>query len=672
MDQNQRQTIAKPPSKMAAYHAGRPNPARNPKPLVAKPMDALADRRSPVQVQTAPGSLGSAGGLNRRQRGRPRLSSRINRSQTRSRLVSSDSSNNDWKVKKLVIKPPVVTEPTVRVIPMGGVEEVGKNITLFEYLDPKNQGQPEIMLIDMGFGFPDADMPGVDYVIPDVSYLEDKKDRIRGVVITHGHLDHIGAVPYIIEKIGSPTIYSSPLTIGLIKKRLEEFGLEGKVKLVNLEIGRDSIQLGPFRVRTFRLNHSIPDVMGLCIETPVGRIVWATDWKFDFTPADGKPAELSRIAEIGKSGVKALFSESTNIERPGHSVSEREVEKSLREVIEKAKGRIIIATFSSLISRIQQIINASQTAGRQVSLAGRSMINNIEMAIEMKAMSIPKGTLVDVRRIGSIPPEKLTIVSTGAQGEEFSALTRIAAGDHKQIKVKPGDTVVLSSSPIPGNEKSVSSVMDDLIRQGAVVIYNKVMDVHTSGHAMRDDLKFMIKLVNPEYFIPIHGERHKLVLHGELAVSQGVKPDNILLTDNGQPIVFQKAKSFVDKDHRIPANVILVDGLGVGDVGNIVLRDRKVMAADGIFLIVVTVDRDKRELLTSPDIISRGFIYMRDNTDLVSAARAEVKRMFKKHGVGPHAGDWQYLKQKLRDDLGKFLFEQTERRPMVVPVVIEV
>lgn len=556
---------------------------------------------------------------------------------------------------------------SLRVIGLGGLEETGgKNVTLIEYGD-------DIIAIDMGFMFPDQDMPGVDYVIPDVSYLEKNKHKLRGIVVTHGHLDHIGSIPYVYEKLGSPHIYSAPLTIGLIKAKLEEFGLGRADRLHSLEIGVDELQLGVFKIRTFRLTHSIPQTMGLAINTPEGLLIYATDWKFDHTPADGKPADFSQLALLGGEKPLALFSESTNVEKPGISVSEREIEESLFKIMERANGRLIVATFSTLISRIQQIVNISRRLNRKVTFIGRSMQQTVEVALSLDALSVPPDTIVDSRSIASIPDNRLTIVCTGSQGEDKAALSRIATGEHKQIKIKKGDTVILSSSPIPGNERSVSDLMDNLYRAGAYVKYQKIMDVHTSGHANQEDLKLMLALIKPKYLIPIHGERHRLMYHSQIAQDMGLVPEErCLVADDGQVIEFQNGVGTVT-NKRVPASYVMVDGLGVGDVGNIVLRDRKAMAQDGIFVIIVTVDHKTGEIATSPDIISRGFIYMRENEQLVHKARAEIKRLFAKHANGNGSqADWNVIKQKLRDEIGEFLFTETERRPMVIPVVIEV
>lgn len=554
--------------------------------------------------------------------------------------------------------------PKLRVIPLGGVEEIGKNMTAIEYGN-------DIMIIDMGLMFPDEAMLGIDYVIPDVSYLEERKDKIRGVVITHGHLDHIGAVPYLIGKLGNPPIFTSPLTAKLVEKRLEEFGLVGKVAVNVIQIGVDVLQFGVFKVESFRLAHSIPDAMGLAVFTPEGMLMYCTDWKLDHTPSDGRPTDLRRIAQLSATQPLALFSESTNIDKQGHSISEREIEKNLVDIFENhTNGRIMVAMFASLISRIQQVLNASAKTGRKVALVGRSMVDNVDAALSIDAIKLPADTLIDIRDIGKYPDDKICIISTGAQGEEMSGLYRISTGEHRQVRVKKGDTIVLATSPIPGNEKSISSVMDNLLRQGAKVIYNKMIDIHSSGHAYQEDLKLMLSLVQPKHLVPIHGERHKLVMHGQLGQSLGIPAENVLICDNGQVLEFSGGVGRVSEE-RVPAGYVMVDGLGIGDVGNIVLRDRRVMAEDGIFVVIVTLDHNTGKMVTSPDIISRGFIYMRENEDLVHAARAEVKKHFSRH-TETRALDANLFKNDIREKLGEFLYTKTQRRPMVVPVVIEV
>jgi ribonuclease J len=560
-------------------------------------------------------------------------------------------------------------EPKLKIIPIGGVEETGgKNCTVIEY---KN----DIIVIDMGFEFPDETMPGVDYVIPDVTYLEQNKSKIRGMLITHGHLDHIGAIPYIYERIGSPTIYSSPLSLGLIKSKLEEFGLDRMAKLSPIKVGEDVLQLGCFKVSSFRLTHSIPQTMGFSIETPEGLIVYATDWKFDHTPVDKKPADFVSLANLGASNPLVFLTESTNVERPGVSISEKEIEDSLLSIMENATGRLIVSTFSTLISRIQQILYVSKKLNRKVCFVGRSMLNTVEIATSLEALVIPQDTVIDVKDISKYADDRIVIVCTGSQGEDNAALSRISTGEHRQVRIKKGDLVILSSSPIPGNERSVSTLMDNLFRAGAQVVYQKLMDVHTSGHANQEDLKLMIALIKPKYLMPIHGERHKLMLHCKLAQDMGiVDEEHCLVADDGQVIEFSQGRGEVT-NKRIPASYVMVDGLGVGDVGNIVLRDRMAMAQDGIFVVIVTVDHKTNQIVTSPDIISRGFIYMRENEDLVHKARAEVKKIFAKYSNKDKStakADYSMVKQKLRDELGEHLFRETERRPMVIPVVIEI
>ena len=559
-------------------------------------------------------------------------------------------------------------ETKLRIIPLGGVEETGgKNCTVIEYKD-------DIIILDMGFMFPDESMPGVDYVIPDVTYLEQNKRKIKGLLITHGHLDHIGAIPYVFEKIGSPTIYSSPLSLGLIKGKLEEFGLDRGARLEVLKPGDPVLQLGCFKITSFRLTHSIPQTMGFAIETPEGLLIATGDWKFDHTPADGQPADFSALAMLGAKKPLVLLSDSTNIERPGNSISEKEIEDSLFKIMERAKNRLIISTFSTLISRIQQILNTAEKLNRKVAFVGRSMLSTVDIAISLEALIVPRDTIIDAKDIGKYPDNKIVIVCTGSQGEDNAALTRISTGEHRQIKIKRGDLVILSSSPIPGNERSVSSLMDNLFRAGAKVVYQKLMDVHTSGHANQEDIKLMLALIKPQYLMPVHGERHRLMLHCQIAQEMRiVDEEHCLVADDGQVIEFGKGKGEVT-NKRVPASYVMVDGLGVGDVGNIVLRDRKAMAQDGIFVIIVTVDHETGEVATSPDIISRGFIYMRENEQLVHKSRAEIKKIFARHGAdrrGPKT-DWSLAKQKLRDDIGEFLFRETERRPMVIPVIIEV
>jgi ribonuclease J len=554
-------------------------------------------------------------------------------------------------------------EHTLKIIPLGGLEEIGKNMTVLEYGN-------DIVIIDMGFMFPDQEMFGVDYIIPDISYLEDKKDMIRGAVITHGHLDHIGAIPYLVQKLGFPTMYGTPITLGMVKGRLEEFNLLGRGKLQTIEPEKDTIQLGAFTIRPFHLIHSIPGAIGLEIETPNGRIAYCTDWKFDYNPASGIQIDFRTLAAIGTRGVDLLFSDSTNAEKPGHSISEKVVEQALSGAIEEAKGRVIVAMFATNLSRIQQTINAAAKHGRKVLLVGRSMVKNVEMAIDLKAVTVPPHTLISEREANRFNDEQVLVLSTGAQGEDRSALVRMASGEHRVIKIKKGDTVIISASPIPGNERSVSGLMDVLYKAGASVVYNKTLDVHTSGHANQEDLKLMLALMRPKYFVPLHGERSKLVIHGKLAEEVGVKAENVIIGDNGLILEMDTDGKVKPTDNHVPAGYVMVDGLGVGDVGNIVLRDRQAMAQEGFFEFISVYDTKKKQFLNSPDIISRGFIYMRENEQFVGEIRQQIKAMLAK--ASGKDVDISELKNEIRDNISKMLYEKTERQPMVIPVIIEV
>ncbi len=554
--------------------------------------------------------------------------------------------------------------PRLKVIPLGGVEEIGKNITFFEY-------ENDIMIIDMGFQFPDEEMLGIDYILPDTTYLEENKDKIRGLVVTHGHMDHIGAIPYIMPKKFNVPIYTGRLTASMIKKKQEEFKYPQELKVNIVDPDKDIIKLGCFEIEFFRVNHNIPDGMGLFIKSPVGNFVYTGDFKFDHTPVDEKPTDFSKLAKYGGQNVLGLFSDSTSVDKPGHSISEKDIGKTLMDIFSQVKGRLIIASFSSLISRIQQVIDSAAQHGRMVAIVGRSMNDTVEIARELQYLKIPKNLLADIKEVSKLPDDQVCIITTGSQGEEMSGLMRMAVGEHKQVKIKKGDTIILSSSPIPGNERSIVSMMDNLFREGANVIYNKIMDVHTGGHAFQEDLKLMIDLVKPKYLIPIHGERHKLVMHGKIANSVGIPEDNVLVNDNGQIMEFHHNGFSQVTKHKVPANYVLVDGLGIGDVGNIVLRDRQVMAKDGIFVVILTIDRKTGKLLSSPDIISRGFVYMRESEDLINNARSFIRRTLEKKD-GTYPSNWNYIKTKIRDEMSQFLYTHTQRNPMVLPVVIEI
>lgn len=556
------------------------------------------------------------------------------------------------------------SKDTLRVIPLGGIEEVGENMTIMEYGD-------DILVIDMGLGFPDETMPGIDYIIPNTKYLEENKKRIKGVIITHGHLDHIGAIPYILPKIGDPPIYTMKLTGELIKKRLEEFHLLGRSQIHELNKD-DVLTLGNFRIRFFRINHNIPDGVGLAINTPAGLLIYATDWKFDHTPVDGRPTEFDKIAKFGGEGVALLMSDSTNAEKPGYSVSEKTLGDTIDRIMVDAKGRVIFATFSTLISRIQQVINAAHKTNRKIVVTGRSLVNNVEICLATNYLKMPaKGMIIKMEQARKLPDNQVVILTTGSQGEEASALARIARGEHKTVEIKKGDTVVVSASPIPGNERAISSILSSLARQGAKVLYQKILDIHTSGHAYQEDLKLMLSLTKPANFMPIHGEHHMLLAHADLAKAVGVPDERIFTLDNGQQLELSDHGVRVS-EAKIPTGYVFVDGLGVGDVGEVVLRDRQVMSKDGMFVIIMTIDKRTGKLTQAPDIISRGFIYMKGSEDLLKEVKHEVRKVVETKSKTPQEPNWAFIRSEVRDSIGEFLFQRTERRPMILPVVIEV
>lgn len=552
---------------------------------------------------------------------------------------------------------------TLKICHLGGLEEVGRNMSFLEYGN-------DILIIDAGFGFPSDNMPGVDYVIPDVSYLQDNRHRIKGLVLTHGHMDHIGAIPYVINRLGNPTIYGTNLTIGLLKEKLSEFGLENKVKTVVVNPDKDKIALGVYKVSFFRVNHNIPDTVGIIVDTPSGRVVHSADFKFDLTPINEPVIDLGKLATIGKEKVLALMIDSTGSRNTGYAISESEIKENLEDLFSRTKGRIFIASFSTLISRIQQIIDVTEKSSRKLTVTGRSMLSAIEVASKLGYLKLPDGLIINNQKSAHLPDDKVVVLSTGTQGEDSSALTRMSRGDHKFFKIKKGDTVILSSSIIPGNEANVVEVYDNLLRSGAKVVDYKQMDIHTSGHAHQEELKTVMRLINPEFIIPVHGNRYMRQANADLGKSLGMKEENMMVVDNGEVLEFTGGKCQVLKK-RVPTSLVFVDGLGVGDVGNIVLRDRQAMAEGGIFVVILTVDHRTGEIVTSPDIISRGFVYMRAAENLIHRARQEVKGLFRRH-ITNKPVDLQFIKTTIREEIGEFLFNETRRRPMVIPVIIEV
>ncbi len=555
------------------------------------------------------------------------------------------------------------TKGKLKIIPLGGLGEVGRNMILLEH-------KGKILIVDMGFGFPAEDMPGVDYIIPNISYLKGKEGNIVGGIITHGHYDHIGAIPYIIQKLRNPPLYASNITKHIILKRQEEFPNHPKLNIKKVKDG-DEISLSPFKVEFFRQNHNIPGNMGLFIKTPLGNIVMTSDFKFDKNPVNEKPTDFEKLKKLGKKGVLALMSDSTNAEEEGYSLSEKQIFNNLEKIFKKAKGRIITATFSSLLNRIQQMIVLSEKHNRKVAIEGRSMKTNVQIAKKLKYIKAKKDTLVSTKKALSLPDSKVTILCTGAQGEEQAVLMRIANDEHKLIKLKNKDTVVFSSSVVPGNERTVQRLKDQFYRREANVYHYEMMDIHAGGHAHQEELKKMIEIMKPRFFFPGYGQFSMLVSHAKLAKEKGISKKNIILAENGNIVEIDKSK-FLIKKKKVPSNYVMVDGLGVGDVGNIVLRDRKNLAQDGMFVIVVLIDQQTGKVRGSPDIISRGFVYLKESKDLLKQTRKKIIKIVNKSAGKGGAVNWAYIKNNLRDRIGNFLYSKTKRRPMVLPVVIEV
>ncbi len=551
------------------------------------------------------------------------------------------------------------------IIPLGGLGEVGRNMMLLE----TKEG---ILILDMGFRLPEEDMPGIDYIIPNVEYLKDKKEKILGVVFTHGHYDHIGAIPYLLEKIWKPDLkfFASPLTRAMILKRQEDFPDQPKLKIVEVKDGQ-KIKIGPFEIEFVKLNHNIPDNFGLFIKTPIGNIFHTSDFKFDKNPVFDLPTNFERLKEISKRKILLLMSDSTDAEEEGHSLSEKEIFENLEKIIKEAKGRVIAATFASLINRIQQIITISEKYNRKVLVEGYSMKMNVEVARAMGYIRAKKGTFISKKDLEKYPDSQVTILCTGAQGEAEAVLMRMANKEHKYLKLKPGDTVIFSSSVIPGNERTVQIMKDEILRQGAKIFHYKMMDIHAGGHAKKEELKKMIKIMKPRFFMPIHGQYSMLVAHAELAEEMGIGKERIILVENGDKVFLGKKKFLIEKK-KVPANYVMVDGLGIGDVGEVVLRDRKMLAKDGMFVIVVVVDRQTGRVTKSPDIISRGFVYLRESKELLREVRKKVVGIVNSAIGRGGAVNWVFVKDEIKNKIGQFLFEKTQRRPMVLPVVIEV
>ena len=547
----------------------------------------------------------------------------------------------------------------VQIIPLGGLGEIGKNMTVFRYGD-------DIILIDAGLMFPEDDMLGIDLVIPDITYLLENKDKVKAIFLTHGHEDHIGALPYVLKQIDVP-VYGTALTLGILQGRLRENNVSDN-NLVTIKPG-DKINVGAFNLEFIRVNHSIPDAISIVIKTPIGTIIHTGDFKFDQTPVDGQVTQFNKFAEFGDEGVLALLADSTNAERPGFTQSEKMVGQTFDDEFRYARNRIIVATFSSNVHRIQQVVDSAVKYKRKVAVIGRSMINVVNIAMELSYLRIPEGVLIDIDETNNYTSDQIVIITTGSQGEPMSALTRMAMNDHKKVDIMPGDTVIISATPIPGNEKLVARTIDHLYKLGADVIYEKSNGVHVSGHASQEEIKLMHNLVRPKYFIPVHGEYRHLIKHANLAKDLGMPSENIVIAENGS--VIEISKNGIGINGKIQSGKVLVDGLGVGDVGNIVLRDRRQLSQDGIMIVVVTIDHETCHVVSGPDIVSRGFVYVREAEDLMEEAREKVLSALERcenNGVS----EWSMIKSTIRDNLGRFLYERTRRRPMILPIIMEI
>ncbi|MBU5454230.1 ribonuclease J [Caproiciproducens sp. MSJ-32] len=566
------------------------------------------------------------------------------------------------KKKKVKRKKKENNKSKLKVIPLGGIGEIGKNLTVFEYED-------EIIIIDCGASFPDESLLGIDIVIPDVSYLLKNQDKIKGFFITHGHEDHIGGLPYILKKINAP-IYGTKLTLALIESKLEEHGIKNKCKL-NLVKPGDVLEKGNFKIEFIRTNHSVADAVSIAIHTPVGIIVHTGDFKVDYTPIDGQVIDLARFAQLGNKGVLLLLADSTNATYPGYTMSEKMVGESLNNLFSKAegKGKVIVATFATSTHRVQQIINASIKTGRKIAFSGKSMESISEIAIELGYLKIPEEMIIDLKDINDYPSEEITIITTGSQGEPMAALTRIASGTHRNIYLEEGDTVIISSSPIPGNKKAVSNVIDDLVEKGAKVIYGEMEEIHVSGHACQQELELLLALIRPKFFMPVHGEYMHLIAHGRIAENMGIKKENIFLLELGDVLELSKDEAHVSG--KVPSGRVLIDGIGVGDVGNIVLRDRKNLSEDGLVTIVIAIDVVNKIILSGPDIVTRGFVYVRESEGLITEIKEITAREVEKC-LKNNITQWADIKNNVRKEVTNFIYKRIKRKPMILPVITEI
>ena len=599
---------------------------------------AQVKEQNPAQAQNNPNRNSESGGEKRTRTRRPYYNRRPRRAQ----------------------QPKEAAVP-IHIYPLGGLGEVGKNMTVYEC-------NGDMIIVDCGLVFPDSEMYGVDMVIPDFTFVVQNKDKIKGLLITHGHEDHIGSIPYLLQKFDLP-IYGTRLTCGLIRNKLEEFGLAGKTKFVEIT-PKQKIKLGCFTVEPIHVNHSIPDSVAFAIDSPAGTIIQTGDFKIDYTPLACGVTDLTTLSEYGQKGVLALLSDSTNAERPGFTATEQKVAAGVRNLFARARNkRIIIATFASNIYRVQQIIDLAVEDGRKVAFSGRSMVNNTAMAQELGYMHIPEGTLISVDELNQYPPEQVVLITTGSQGEPLSALSRMASCSHRQVRVGPGDFIIISANPIPGNEKTVGRVVNELMKRGCDVVYEKMYDVHVSGHACQEELKIIHGLTRPKYFIPVHGEQKHLHKHAGIAKAMGMDDKHILISDIGKVIELTPDK--MEVVGSVPAGQVLVDGLGVGDVGSIVLRDRKHLAEDGLIVVVATIDPASGEVVAGPDIVSRGFVYVRESESLIDDARAKARAVLEEC-CRDHSYDWTTMKTRVRDELSRMLFQKTKRSPMILPIIMDI
>lgn len=557
----------------------------------------------------------------------------------------------------------MIKKEELKIIPLGGLGEIGKNMMTIEY------GQ-DIIAIDTGAGFPGADMPGIDLVIPNMDYFREEKKKIKAVIFTHGHFDHIGALPYMIEKMGYPTLYATALTKALILKRHEEFKHLGKINIEEIKVGK-VFKVGCFLFEPLHLNHNIPDAIGVAIKTPVGIIIHTGDFKFDDEPMWNGPADRKRLSELGKKGVLCLFSDSTGAEETGHSISEKAINRNLEEIFKKATGRVIVGTFSSMITRVQQIVWLAEKYGRKIVFDGYSMKTNMEIAKILGYLKIEKGTEINIQRAIELPQEKLVIIGTGALGQDNAVFMRIANGEHRYFKIHKNDSIIFSSSVIPGTERAVQNVKDLFYKQGAKVYHYQMMDIHAGGHAQAEELKEMINLTQPRFLIPVHGYYSMMVTHKDLAKEEGMPEENILTPDNGSIILLNQDKIEISKK-TVASSYVLVDGLGIGDVGQVVLRDRQVLAGDGMFVVIAVIDLKTGKVRGNPDIISRGFVYLKEERELLAEVRRRVKHIVETSVTANAPINWIYVRDNIREKIGSYLYQQTQRRPMVLPVVIEV